>query len=187
MTYMGRLALVLIIGAVFLSAEAAPDYVRAQAKIEAIAEENVPPGSTVTLSPAEVNAYARGEAAAVAEDGLKDVDVQLRTGSLTASGTVNPSRLPSLEGSWVLGNLLNGDTPFSVDASVVSGRGTVTVNIERLTIAAQEFDSSATDFLLGWLLRPLLGTAKLGEPIPLEHNVERIQIRPTGVEIRIAD
>ena len=86
-----------------------------------------------------------------------------------------------------IGNLLNGDTPFSVDASVVSGRGTVTVNIERLTIAAQEFDSSATDFLLGWLLRPFFGNAKLGEPIPLEHNVESIQIRPNGVEIRIAE
>jgi hypothetical protein len=187
---MGRLAIGLVLGAALLAADPDPNYVLAQMKIEAIADDTLPPGTTVSLSPAEVNAYVRGEAAAATEEGLKDLDVRLGTGTVTATGSVNPSKLPGLQAlgsSWLLGGLLQGEKPFRVRANVTSGGGTVTINIESLMLADQELDKGSRDFLLGWILRPFFGSAVLGEPIELENNVEWVRVRPSGIEIKIAD
>jgi len=190
MTVMGPRAITLLLGVGLLWAEPGQEYTSALQKIEAIAEEEVPRGSTVHFSPAEVNAFARGEAAAAAEDGLKDVSIQLGAGEITSSAVVNLAKLPHLEGlsaSWLLGNLLEGDTPITIRARVTSGGGTATVHIESVTIGQRELDEGTTDFLVGWILQPFLGKTKLGEPMELGHNVESILIRPSGIEVRIGD
>jgi len=184
---MRRLALVLLLGAGAAAAQVDSDYLKAQAKIEAIDDENVPAGATVTLSPPEVNAYARGEAAEAAGEGLKDIDVQLGTGSLVASGTLNPAKLPNRGSSWILRSLLQGEAPFVIHASVASADGWATVSIESLAIGGREIEQSTMDFLVEWIFGPALGTAKPGEPFELEHNVERVAIQPSGVEIKIAE
>ncbi len=187
---MGRLALVLLLGTGLLQADEDPDYVLAQAKLEAIADEAIPRGSTVTLTPTEVNAYARGEAAEALGEGLKDIDIRLGNDSLDASGLINPSELPglgALGSGWLLGGLLQGEKPFEVRARVTSGSGIAAVYVESVSVASQELDDRSRNFLLGWILRPLVGDAVLGEPVELENNVESIRIRPSGIEIKIAD
>lgn len=167
-----------------------PDYESAEAKIQQVREEQVPRGKTVRLSVAEVNAYVRGKAEAELGGGLKDINVQLGYGAVTWRSLIDFTKLPELESlssNWLLGRLLAGEKPVTVEARVVSGGGMATVEVDSVEISGTRFEGDTLGFLVDQLMRIIDPDIKAGEPYELDHNIERIDVRPDGVTVKIAD
>ncbi len=160
----------------------------AKRKIEAIQQDRVPAGSRVVLSPGELNAYVQSEAARVAPEGLRDPRLELGTNRATGSAWVDFPKLRRAQGrplnplaAW----LLQGERLVRVEARIESGGGQATVDVDRVDIGDVTISGGTLEFLIDNVLRSYYPEAKVGQPFELAHRIERLQVRPSGVEVVI--
>ena len=163
------------------------EYGRAKRKIDLIAEERARAGATISLTPSEINAYARTEAAIAVPEGLRDPVIRLGAGRATGEALVDFTKLSSGQSAsgWLFRALLEGERPVSVTVRLDSGNGYGTVNIERVEISGVTVEGRTLAFLIDNFLRPRYPDAKIGEPFELGHDMEAILVKPEGVDVKI--
>ncbi len=163
-------------------------YQQANQKVEQIVADKAPPGSTIHLSPEEVNALVRGKIREKKIEGITDPRVELGEGRGTWSGVVEFGKLPqlaALQDNFLIGSFLQGAKPVSATLRLESGGGQATIDVEQVKIGDKEFSGSVLGFLVEKLILDDFPNARLGEPFELEHNVEEIRIQPDGILIKI--
>src|SRR6266498_3151323 len=65
------------------------EYLSAKRKFDLIESEKLKPGSKVSLSAGELNAYAQEEVTTAVPDGIRNPQLQLGSGSASASALIN--------------------------------------------------------------------------------------------------
>ncbi len=163
-------------------------YESANQKVERIIAERAAPGSTIHLSLEEINALVRGKIREKKIEGISNPRVELGEGRGTWSGTVEFAKLPqlaSLRDNFLVGSLLQGSKPVAATLRLQSGGGRATIDVEQVKIGDTEFSGSILGFLVEKLVLDDFPNAKIGEPFPLEHNVDEIRLRPDGILIKI--
>jgi hypothetical protein len=173
---------------VLLAGSAAPDYLSAKRKIELIRQDRMRPGSRVVLKESELNAYVRQEVAAVAPEGVKDPRLELDAGRATAYALVDFPKLRESQGkqmNWLLARMVAGERPVRVDARIQSGDGRATVDVERVEISGMTIQGAGLDYLIRNYLWSYFPTARPGEPFELAHGIERLEVRPSEVQVLI--
>jgi hypothetical protein len=181
----------LLIMAVFSAVAAGADqsYQSAKYKIDLIEEDRAAPGSRIWLSVAELNAYARIEAAKVVPRGLRNPLLELGQGSATGSALVDFLKVRELDGpspSHLIAWLLAGERPVWGTVAIESGRGRATVTVRRVTLSGMTVEGAVLDFLIANFLLPFYPEAKIGQPFDLKHGVERLEVSPAGVRVFMA-
>jgi hypothetical protein len=181
----------LIVMAVFSAVAVGADqsYQSAKYKIDLIEEDRAAPGSRIWLSVAELNAYARIEAARVVPQGLRNPRLELGQGSATGSALVDFLQVRGLDGpspSRLIAWFLAGERPVRVTASIESGRRRATVNVQQVTLSGMTAQGAVLDFLIANFLLPFYPQAKIGQPFDLKHGVERLEVTPAGVRVFMA-
>ena len=181
----GRIALVFFV--VSLVARAAySDYTSAKQKLDSIEFERVRPGARITLSYAELNAYARKEA----PDGVRNPNLSVTSpGVATGSALIDFAKLERSTGNqpgWLMSKLLNGERPVSVTARIQTAAGRAAVAVDRVEISGISIDGKTLDFLIQNFLIPLYPDAVVGRPFELGHKVDHVTVSPAAVTIAIA-
>jgi hypothetical protein len=179
--------LVFLLAAVALAAPGA-DSGSAKRKIQLIRQDRVPSGTKVTLSHDELNAYVRGEVAAVAPAGVRDTRVVLGINRVTGYAYVDFPRLRQAQGKpmgRLLAWLVGGERPIRVDAHILSARGKAMVNIERLEISGIVLSGATLDWLIRNFLWSYYPEAKVGKQFELAHRIDRLEIDPAEVRVVI--
>jgi len=178
---------VFLLAAVALAAPGA-DSGSAKRKIQLIRQDRVPSGTKVTLSHDELNAYVRGEVAAVAPAGVRDTRVVLGINRVTGYAYVDFPRLRQAQGkpmNPLLAWLVGGERPIRVDAHIRSGGGKAVVNIERLEISGIVLSGATLDWLIRNFLWSYYPEAKLGKPFELGHRIEKLDVGTSAVAVLI--
>ncbi len=119
------------------------DYLSAKRKFDLIESDKLRPGSRVTLTPAELNAYVAEEAKQVAAQGVRDTHLQLADGGATGSAMIDFVKLRQAEGKqpgWLLSKLLSGEKPVRVTARIQSGAGHAQVDVQSVEISGITID-----------------------------------------------
>lgn len=163
-------------------------YETAKRKIELIGNDLAPRGSTISLTPSELSAYAKGEITRTGEDGIRDPQVKLGDGTAIGSAMVDFTKLMDSSGkspNWLLARLLEGEKPVTVSIRMESAKGMATVHVDRVEISGLTLDGSALQFLIKQVFLPRYPTAKIGEPFELSHNMQEIQVQPANVLVKI--
>jgi len=162
------------------------DYVSAKRKFELIESEKLRPGSRVTLSPSELNAYVANELAESAVQGVRNPRVELGEGSASGAALIDFLKLRQATGNqpgWLMSKLLAGEKPVRVTARVRSGAGRATVDVERVEISGVVIDGKTLDYLIQNFLLPQFPEAKVGQPFQLAHRVDRLEVKPNAVGV----
>jgi hypothetical protein len=170
-------------------AAAPPEYQSAKQKLRMLQEQKLPPGGRVTLSGPELTAYARVEAPKVAPEGVRDPRIRLGNGRATATAQIDFPRLRRSQGEpmgWFLSNLLAGERPVEIQGRIVSGGGTATVLLDRVSVSGVALSGGALDFVIKHYLHSYYPDAKVGRPFELADGVDRLEIQPAGVSIIMA-
>ena len=165
-----------------------PEYQAVVHKFSLIEQERLKPGSQVVLTPEELNAYARHEVAEVAPDGVRDPKLNLGPGTATASALIDFGKLRRAEGKppgLLMSYLLDGARPVTITARVQSSGGTATVDVESVQISGVTIGGVMLDFLIQTYLVPAYPAAKVGQPFELGHHIERLDVRPSAVDVVI--
>jgi hypothetical protein len=165
-------------------------YNVANQKVDSIANDTAPSGSTITLSNEEVNALLIGR---LREDGIegtgvKNAKIVLGEDTGSWSGIVDFAKLPQLESlrnNFLLSSLMKEAKPVSASMTMTSAAGKATLDVTQVTIGETKFQGSTLGFLVKQLVLKDYPEAKLGEPFDLEHNVNSIKLRSSGITIKM--
>jgi hypothetical protein len=182
---MGRLVLLLAVAALTAPGANSGNVKR---KIQLIQQDQVPPGTKVTLKRDELNAYIRGEVAAVAPAGVRDPRVVLGFNRAVGYAYVDFPKLRQAQGKpmgRLLAWLVGGERAIRVDARIRSGGGKAVVDIERLEISGIVLTGATLDWLIRNFLWPYYPDAKVGKPFELAHRIDRLEIVPAEVRVVI--
>lgn len=166
-------------------AAASTDYDSAKRKLDLISSDHLGPGSRVELTSREINAYAQHEA----PPGVRNPRVEITAAGLaTGSAAVDFNALQRGQGhppGWLMSKLLEGERPVTVTARLTSANGQARVDVERVTISGLEIDGRTLDFLIQNFLLVLYPDAAVDRSFDLSHHIERLEVRPGGVNVVI--
>jgi len=183
---MSRFLTALLAVPLLLLSSSHADYASAQHKFELIEAGRLRPGSRVTLSERELNAYVEQELPKVVPQGVRDPRLALGTGTATGSALIDFIKLRSAQGSppgWLMRQFLQGERPVTVTARIESSGGQATVNVQSVEISGVTLEGRALDFLIHNYLLPYYPEAKIGEPFALSYRIDRLDVAPSGVDV----
>jgi hypothetical protein len=187
---MGRLVLSALIALGVCLAERPVTTVAASVKrkIDLIRRDLAPPGSRVRIAQDELNAYARGQVAKVAPQGVREPRLVLGAGRATAYAYVDFPKLRQSQGrpmNWLLATLLAGERPVRIDARIRSGGGQAVVDLDRVEVSGIILSGNTLTYVIRNFLWPYYPDAKVGRPFELAHGIDRLEVRPSDVQVVI--
>jgi len=144
------------------------------------------PGSVLTFSPSELNAYARRELPTVAPEGVRQTRLELGTGTATGSAMIDFLKLRHAQGEqtpWLIAKLIEGEKFVKVNARIQSAHGKAAVYLERVELSGLAVSGSTLDFLIHTFVLPLYPDAKINEPFALHDRVDHIEVAPHGARV----
>ncbi len=171
----------LLLAGIATPAPAPQGAVAVRQKLDLLRSGHATPGSTITFTSHELNAYARWALPAYLPHGVREPRLELGNGSATATAMVDFLQVRQGAGqttNWFLSKLIEGEHPVRVSASIRSSRGRATVYLNRVEISGVAVSGSTLDFLIDNFFHPLFPEAKINQPFELEDHVERIDVRP---------
>jgi hypothetical protein len=166
------------------------DYLSAKHKLDAIQRGRLAPGSAVTFTPREIDAWSRVEIPKQIPRGFREPHVQLGEGIASGQALVDFLQMRQARGDtpgWLMSRMLEGERPLLMSIRLRSSGGSCTVDLTRVEISGIAAEGSVLDFLIRTFFLPLYPNAKIGEPFELGFNIERVEIHPAGVVVRIGN
>ena len=165
-----------------------PLYESAQRKLDAIDEHRIARGASVRFTPAEIAAWARVRVPEIVPQGMRDQRVELGNGTATGYATVDFLKMRQAAGqatNWFFSKLIEGERPLTVTIRLESGAGRCVVHLTRVELSHAVANATVLDFLIKTFFMPLYPDAHINEAFDLTGDIDRIDIRPTGVVVTI--
>jgi len=162
------------------------DYLSIKRKFDLIESDKLRPGSRVTLTSRELNAFVVNEVAEFDGQGVRDPKLELGNDSATGTALIDFLKLRQAAGKpsgWVMTKLLAGERPVRVTARIKSGSGRAVVDVERVEISGVTIDGKMLDYLIQHYLIPQFPEAKVGQPFELAHHIDRLEVTPDAVGV----
>jgi len=184
---MSRWAAALIFASVLAAADD-PLYLKARQKIEYIEDRKAPPGAVIVFTQAEINAWAKKRIPEIVPEGIRNQRLQLKNGGAVGFALMNFLEMRHAKGeatNWFLAKLIDGERPVEAEITLVTKGGFATVELKRLEISGIPTPMVVLDFLIKTFLLSMYPTAHIGEPFEMGHNLDRLELRPTGVRVFI--
>jgi len=157
----------------------------AQKKLDSISDQKLKPGSVVTLSPREVNAWIHEKAVKAFPEGVRNEHIDLGPGTADGTALVDLMKASRAKSNPLIARLIEGERPLRVAIRVESANGRATVFLTHVELSGVAIDGSILDFLIKHFVQPRYPDIKINEPIDLDFNIERLEIQATGVRILI--
>ena len=182
------LPLVALLAAAANPAGTSPEAASAEAKLDLLRNGRAAPGSVVTFTSREINAWAAAELPQYFPRGVRNPRVELGRGSVSGAAIVDFVQLQQGRGqttNWFLARLLEGERPVRATASIQSAHGEAAVYVRRVEISGVSVSGSALDFLVDNFVRVIFPDVRVNEPFPLAGGIERIEVAPNAVRALI--
>jgi hypothetical protein len=161
------------------------EYTSAKHKFDQIEAERLRPGSRVTLTPQELDAWVAHEA----PNGVRNPHLILPSpGIATGTALIDFGKVRRAQGhppGWLMSKLLDGERPVSVTARIRSGGGQATVDVQRVSVSGIEVDGQMLDFLIRNFLLEMYPDAAVGRPFDLGHRIEKVDVAKGSVGVVI--
>lgn len=162
------------------------EYASAQHKLDLIENDRMKPGSKVTLSERELNAYVEQELPKVVPQGVREPKLELGAGVATGSAIIDFIKLENAHGKppgWLMRQLLQGEHPVTVTARITSAQGRATVDVQRVEVSGVVIEGRMLDYLIHNYLLAYYPDAKIGAPFEMSHRIDRLDVQPARVDV----
>ena len=175
-------------GAALALPAADPLYESARKKLDMMEAHQAKPGSVVTFSPGEINAWARVRVPEIVPEGIRNQRVELGTDVATGYALMDFLKMRHAKGqttNWLMAKLIEGERPVKVWVRLSSAAGRCTVYLTRVEISNIAANQTVLDFLVKTFFVPLFPEAKINEPFDLDYEIDRIEVRPAAVRVYV--
>lgn len=154
-------------------------------KLDLLSSGRALPGSVITFSPDEIDAWVRLRVPAL-YPGLRGPKLVLETGSMTGSAMIDFAKVLEAHGKplGMAGALMaGGEHPVQVAVRVESSAGRAVVTPTRVEVSGVAATGSVLDFMVKTFLLPLFPDAKIGQPFEVGLGIDRLDVRADGVRV----
>lgn len=182
---MRRLLIFAIFAAQALIA-ADPYFDSAEKKLDLLENGHARRGSVIVFSPQEINAWARHRVPEIVPQGIRNQSVTLGADSASAYALMDFLKMRQGQGkepNWLISKMIEGERPVTISIRMQSGGGQATVYLTKVEISNAVATGTVLDFLIKTFFLPLYPTAHIDEPFEIGYNIDRIDIRTTGVRV----
>src|SRR5258708_7910849 len=165
-----------------------PLYGSARRKLDLIEAGKIVRGGSVYLSLAEINAWAKYRIPELIPEGIRGQRLEIGTDVATGYAQIDFLKLRHAQGQstgWLLTKMIEGERPVKVSLRVRSAGGKCTVDLTRVQIGVAVASGGLLDLLIKNFFLPLYPDAKIGQPFDLDYDMDRIEVRPSGVRVVI--
>jgi len=114
--------------------------------------------------------------------------LELANGAAVGSAVIDFGKLRRAQGKppgWLMSKILDGERPVEVSASIRSGGGRATVDVQSVRISGVAIEGRVLDFLIQNYLLANYPDAKVGQPFELSHGIDRLDVKPAAVDVVI--
>jgi hypothetical protein len=125
----------------------------------------------------------------LAPEGVSRPRVAFGEGTAEAHANIDFLKIRKAQGEtpgWLMTQILEGEHPVFVRARVTSSAGRAQVDVERVEVDGIGVEGRVLDYLVKNHVRAYFPKAKVGESFPLAHNIERLDVKPQGVNVVMA-
>jgi len=167
-------------------APASPNHLRCQEKIALILAGQAPPGSRVLFTKPELDAFLNEEVLQLIPGAVTHAQLEFSYGRAAATADVNLVKLLAAKGvapGWLFAKAFEGWRPVRASARLESGGGRAAVYLERLEVSGLTIPKIVVDFLVRHFAQRYSPDMRLGEPFPLKHRIERLELTPAGFAV----
>lgn len=157
-------------------------------KLDLIESGRAKPGTVITFSSAELNAWVRAKAPTVVPQGFRNPRLELGNGTATAFALIDflkIGRSNGFEANWFIARLIQGEKPVTASVVIQSANGRATVHVTRVEIGGAAVSGAALDFMIRTFFLPLYPNAKIDEPFDLADGIDRIEVTPGEARVYI--
>jgi hypothetical protein len=162
-------------------------YLRsALAKLHTIENSEAKRGSVIVFSLQEINSWALYMVPQIVPEGIRKQRVTLGTDAGTAYALMDFLKMRHAQGKatgWIMERMIEGERPVTISIHLQSGGGQCVVDLTRVEVSGVVATGTVLDFLVKTFFLPLYPTAHIGEKFEIGYNIDRIDIRPTGVRV----
>jgi hypothetical protein len=158
----------------------------AEAKLDTIQDGKAKRGAVIVFSLQEINSWARYKVPEIVPQGIRNQKVTLANDSGTAYALMDFLKMRHAEGKatgWFMTRLIEGERPVTIAIHMESGGGYAKVDLTRVEISNAVASGTVLDFLIKTFFLPLYPTAHINEKFEIGYNIDRIDIRSTGVRV----
>jgi hypothetical protein len=158
----------------------------ALAKLHSLELGQVKPGAVVTFSVQEINSWAYYMIPGIVPEGIRKEKVTLANDAGTAFALMDLLKMRHAQGkatNWIMAKMIEGERPVTIAIRLQSGGGQCLVDLTRVEISGAVASGSVLDFLIKTFFLPLYPSAKIGQKFEIGYNIDRIDLRPTGVRV----
>jgi len=183
---MKRFQLLALVAVPLLLFSSRSDYSAAQHKFDLIESGRLKPGSRVTFTERELNAYVEQELPKSVPQGVREPKLELGAGTATGSALIDFLKLEHAAGNppgWLMRQLLQGEHPVTVTARITSANGRATVEVQRVEISGVAIEGRLLDYLIRNYLHVYYPDAKVGQPFEMSYRIDRLDIQPARVDV----
>lgn len=155
--------------------------------MERFSTPGFPPGSVVTFSPAEIDAWIRAEVPKTVSQGVRDPKIVLAQDGATASALVDFVKVEQARGKTpgMVAKMFAGERQLKISTRIVSSGGRCTVFLNRLELGGVGIEGRPLDLLISTFFKSFFPDAHIDEPFDLDDNIERIEFRPDVIRVHI--
>lgn len=165
-----------------------PRVASARYKFDLIESGKARPGSVITFSSPEINAFGRYKAPEIVAEGLRQPRIELGNSSATGYALIDFLKVrhgTGVETNWLMAKIIEGEKPVKVVAVIQSGNGRARITLQRVEIGGLAVKGATLDFLIHTFFLPLYPNAKIDQTFELEDRIDRIEVIPTMVRVYI--
>lgn len=148
------------------------------------------PGSRVSFTRPEIDAWLVEEAKVRVPQGLRSPHLELSDGLVVGSATIDFLKVRQAAGGgdpgWLFKSLLAGERPVVVTARFRSAGGKARADVEKVEISGVAIEGRALEFVIDSYVKPTFPDIKVNQWFPLNYGVERFTIGPRGVVVLMA-
>ena len=159
----------------------------AQKKLDAISDQKLKPGSTVVLTPQEINAWLHEKAIKAFPEGIRNEHIDLGPGTADGTALVDLMKIQKGKSTMnaLIGRLIEGERPLKISIRVESANARATVFLTRVELSGVAMEGSILEFLIKQFIQPRYPDIKINQPFDLDFNIDHIEIQPSGVRVLI--
>ena len=157
------------------------DHLRCKHKIETIVTGKAAPGSQVSFTASELNAFLNTEVLQIIPGAVQGARLELGQGTASGSASVNFIKLLQAKGKspgWLLIKMLDGWKLLKGSARIQSDNGRATVNIVHAELSGMTVPAFLVEFMVTHFALPYSPDLKIGQPFALKHGIERLEVQP---------
>ncbi len=160
-------------------------------KLESIEIGTAKPGSRVSFTQGEINAWMRDQAKMRVPQGVRNLRVELGAGRATGSVDIDFLKIQQAAGGgdpgWLIKNLFAGEHPVLVTARFQSANGKGRVDVERVEVSGVPIEGRALDFVIAQYVKPTFPDVKVNEWFALRYGVDKFALAPNSVTVFMAN